>query len=158
MREIAFRGKRKNNGEWMYGGLVDLFVRYDSRITEDHGIGNTNFWRVIPKTIGQYTGIKDKNGVKIFEGDIIQLNIGYWQFSGHDDLETFLMGEIVYLPEVMSFGMRGVKDETWLSYEGEVDTIPFPSFNFDNSDIDVVGNIHDNPEFLEVTEVNTEES
>jgi hypothetical protein len=42
------------------------------RITEDHGVGNTNFWEVIPETLGQYTEIKDKNDVKIFEGDIVE--------------------------------------------------------------------------------------
>ncbi len=132
-REILFRGKRLDNGEWMGGDLV-LSATYPDKawIAESkifigkqlHGVGVRE---VDHATVGQYTGLADKNGVKIFEGDILR--------------HGRTLHEVVFERRNRSayFGWRVEADETW-------------HFDYDFlRQLEVVGNIHDNPELLEET-------
>lgn len=72
MREILFRGKRVDNGEWVYGFLVKMWGLYHIIDQNDEN----SAYMIKPETVGQFTGLCDKNGKKIFEGDIVKVTIG----------------------------------------------------------------------------------
>ena len=115
MREILFRGKRVDNCEWAYGYYTVC------RVTDDHVIdGKECNHVVIPGTVGQYTGENDKNGRKIFEGDIVRVNDKYV------DAVIFSNGCFCMESQIMMF------EFTYQCFD----------------EIEVIGNIHDNPELL----------
>ena len=149
MREILFRGKRIDNGEWVWGGYraekVGDYITAVS-IMEHLGHGAWNVYRVDPSTVGQYTGLCDKNGKKIFEGDVVKAVIVRDLGGGTENREE--TGIIGY----DKIGMIGLIAK----YAG---TIPVWSDFFqeltlsgciDDFWFDVIGNVHDNPELLEV--------
>ena len=118
MREIKFRGKRLDNGEWLYGSLVILNGRYF--IFDD-----ANRHEVDPTTVGEFTGLKDMHSAEIYEGDIIggsngSINGRYWPFQ-----------IIIEWDEAAC----GFNPPNW----GYMDSTHF---------FEIKGNIHDNPEFL----------
>lgn len=129
MREFLFRGKRTDNGEWVK--CSETYIRDGDGIWLSDE--NLNVVTVIPETVGQYTGLTDKNGVKIFEGDIVRYDVNY-----HD--------------MVISYGVENWGG--WLYEDMDDNMQAYSIYEFCLKDIAVVGNIHDNPELLKGGEDN----
>lgn len=135
MREILFRGKRTDNGEWMKGSYLKANIHWHERGIHKDWIASLTIqnggwcnvigkYAVIPETVGQYTGLTDKNGTKIFEGDIVKLFL----------IDGVAVGVILY--NESNFRFVFCEDNH--------------RYGFDNECIfEVIGNIHDNPELLE---------
>jgi hypothetical protein len=125
MREILFRGKRLDNGEWVEGSLWTWGEKIRIHLIFD--LPDSALWfRVDPNTVGQYTGLCDKNGKKIFEGDIVQ-------DSWNKPWPVLFCTEDVAscgccYPEFVGSG--------------------FKAKNINLMDCYVIGNIHDNPDLL----------
>lgn len=136
MREILFRGKRADSGEWVEGDLLQIKY-YNKPIIECKIMPQapvSSAYPVLPETVGQYTGLTDKNGVRIFEGDICK-------FKRFNDVHV---GEIVFNVTTASFIMWY---QSIVGAYGEKATQKMLLSVCD--DIEVIGNIHDNPELLE---------
>lgn len=124
MRTIKFRGKRVDKGEWVYGDLLRIHgVPY---IYPDPAPNGWMPYEVIPDTVGQFTGLLDKNGKKIYEGDVVRTLSGFVGYMRYN--ERFIRFEVAAPHE---------------SYdnEREPDGVPRESW-------EVLGNIHDSSELL----------
>lgn len=130
MREILFRGKRTDNGEWVQGLPADNINGRISKIDFYDGLTDCEIAEVIPETVGQFTGLTDKNGNKIFEGDIVTYDKEY---GG----ETREKGTVYWCEG--AFWVENVQDEEDSGLLGV----------FVNHQLEIIGNIHDNPELLE---------
>ena len=142
MREILFRGKRADNGEWVEGSLlvdypcckngIDETVRLFSILNLKTSEKVVKKVEVIPETVGQYTGLTDKNGTKIFEGDIIYKPPKYRIDTGETYKIIFANGSFQcdYLDESFSFCFDDLELGITLD------------------EFEIIGNIHDNPELL----------
>lgn len=135
MREILFRGKRLDNDEWVYGSFcMDALEQFNGLCGMDGFIrlydknkGKMQSHEVDRETVGQYPGLKDKNGKRIFEGDIVE---------GAD-----------YTAEDGGYGVVGFDDGAFeVSGNNCVGTF---HENYWGNDFEIIGNIHDNPELLE---------
>ena len=140
IREVLFRGKRKDNGEWIEGGYcycdnksyIVINTRYipDTRdwdeadYYEENPVYKPVFIEVISETVGQYTGLTDKNDTKIFEGNIVRgtdaIHRGR-EVYGYIDHKN---GSFVIVGDLMTH-------YRWLDYN-----------------VEIIGNIHDNPELI----------
>ena len=138
-REILFRGKSIGTGEWLYGHLFKYGLTAPSNVpcicvcVPKSWEEAYNLYTVHPDTIGQYTGLKDKNGKKIFEGDIVhikgdgfdgkEVGVDYHRVvTFHDGMICLSVGDVFHMP--INYYVHGLDD--W----------------------DVVGNITDTPELM----------
>lgn len=133
MREILFRGKRRDNGEWETGSFVGIRIWCSDARTyiADKMTGyNTP---VIPETVGQYTGLTDKNGKKIFEGDIIKLTIN-----------RSLIFSVNWVDDCGMFCLKCLSRHPRLNLEA-FDT---DFTTVDGDECEIIGNVFDNSDLL----------
>ena len=164
MREILFRGKRVGNGEWVYGSYVIQYGAHEiylpDGVDSEHGFDR---YHVIPETVGQYTGLTDKNGRKIFEGDIILY---------HHKVKKLVPCEDATQEEIQHYGLDHVtglglayRPTKTIRYKGYVtiDNLWGVNLNLTNNckwwlcekngqltSVEIIGSIYDNPELLQV--------
>ena len=147
MREILFRGKRLKDGKWVEGYIVPYALStYEEGIeiisTDGINYDELDGWQpsfsgdyVNPETVGQFTGMTDKNGKEIFEGDVVaftRVNALGWN--------THRVGEVRYYDELPIFYIMASTGDAW-------DWV-------DCENIEVIGNIFDDPELMEGGESN----
>jgi uncharacterized phage protein (TIGR01671 family) len=126
MREIEFRGKREDTGDWVYGRYIGDTLIDQHYIVRENAVGQhtqhyidwkePEVFTIDPETVGQYTGLEDKNGVKIFEGDVVR------------DRPSGLTSAVYWDEFHAVFCWR---NNLTIAASGE---------------LEVIGNIHDNPE------------
>lgn len=147
MREILFRGKREDNGEWVYGSFIPDLLEVFATADEQKEMTNWGFIKPFARvkeerymqyvdrsTVGQYIGQLDKNEKKIFDGDIVKVCLDPEIKIGVVELDWRIAGFIVKFPEgkCVTFldifqAKAHVQDKVW---------------------VEVIGNIHDNPELM----------
>lgn len=146
MREILFRGKRTDNGEWEYGSLLSPnefnaipHIVYIDYLNEYGDIGEIST-PVIPETVGQFTGLTDKNGVRIFEGDIVKCT---------DTINDFEFNSVVEFGNPNGEYNWGYQLKFISGEESNFDILCWVDMEETGAYIEVIGNIHDSPELLE---------
>ena len=138
MREILFRGKQEDNGEWVYGAYYHQTEFYGDDCDYHYIISSCDelednmmcFDGVIPETVGQYTGLTDKNGKRIFEGDIIDTPDRLIKVVWFERNAQFDLNFIKHAHDKKIINFKGIEMRDLKEYE-------------------VIGNIHDNPELIE---------
>lgn len=158
MREILFRGQTRRKGEkvrmdgtpvesnWVYGGALqgtgDHSIIYQTEPDIEKKVVYTD-------TLGQYTGLTDKNGVKIFEGDIIRFEDTYceggegYEYPGEWAVDTFNNAEIIIKDGCVCFGETLFEPSVYEDIQ-----LYYPNFNEWFEYAEVIGNIYDNPELI----------
>ncbi len=136
-REIKFRGKRLDNGEWAYGAFVpdELEQTHGKMVTwgfirrykPNRTVESVEMIEVDRNTVGQYTGLKDKNGKEIYDGDILWCDLGWKYAVEWDEEEGRFIGYTLENERKIVYVNRDPKSE-------------------------VIGNIYDNPELLQEVE------
>lgn len=163
MREILFRGKQADNSEWIVGSLLQdddgktYIVGYEHRGGIDGMIdAELTSWAVIPETVGQYTGLFDKNGKKIYEGDIVkmldyQTGVVTYEF-GAFGINVITGIDYDYLDSEIA-EVTGCNNCSYFCRSDDFISLYELMWNYnqenDNCDVvEVIGNIYDNSELI----------
>ena len=133
MREIKFRGKKVDNGEWIYGNLIADANKTEKYFIIENGVVSyenndkaikefiNDYIEIIPKTIGQFTGLYDKNNTPVYEGDIVKS-----PYTNDDNLYKIACSNF-------GFMLQGQKDGNYYDFIGDL-----------LGRLEVIGNIYDN--------------
>lgn len=145
MREIKFRGRGPDTGGWVYGEFLQHSVPrlnyytfkengwHDVPTIYSHTKGQGGKYHVVfAETVGEYTGLKDKNGREIYKGDIVK--------DHSDPMGNADVGIVVYVADRAMFAIR--------YYGGTEECITYGIYDCKQKELEVIGNIHDNPELL----------
>lgn len=143
--EYRFRGKRKDNNQWTYGSLI---TDIDQCRIHVYGTGESR--QVFPDTVGMWTGLKDKKGIDIYEGDIIEFVGGttHYLSCGNYASDDYSIGQILvvrYLKSGFTLSNIDILNCDAPNIVGNVKQYEF--WNHQIS-LKIIGNIHDNPELL----------
>lgn len=122
MREIKFRGKSADDNKWVFGDIQHIYGKLDI-VWEDGFFGQ----EVDPKTVGQFTGLTDKNGKEIYEGDLLK----------DSSEDTGVIWEVVYNEKQAAFCLKE---------HDIIGTAPLGEIMMYYPHLEVIGNIHDHPE------------
>lgn len=149
MKEIKFRGKRVDNGEWVYGSLIkDQGYGLGEDIYLIHNIDRGHVYRheVDPATVGQFTGLKDKEGKEIYEGDMIKCHYSKYphtskcsRYHGCDcrKVDKVTISVIEWFQSMCNHGYR-LNDKRGA-------TLMLTASKLHTMKAEIIGNIHDNP-------------
>lgn len=157
MREILFKGKKKDNGEWIEGYLLDGGMPGEKRIfigklvIGKWTVTADEFDEVDPDTICEYTGLTDKNGKKIWENDILMCH------GNSEDLVKTVFGEFgvrnietgSIVDKVVGWHYEIIPTDTISRCEPFCYSMPLTKDYIDRCEMEVVGSIFDNPELLQ---------
>lgn len=149
MREILFRGKEVESGEWVRGYFVSLNGNehriYNGYAETDCGDYYPDWFKVDPDTVGQFTGLYDKSGQGIYEGDLLD-GFQYPFYHEADDTHNYF-AEVCWFDRSYAFGIYTHKypaSKVNGISAGNTDLVE----EFNSADWVIIGNIHDNPELV----------
>ena len=142
-REIKFRGQRVDTKELVYGYYYCFEKKHYIHVVEQFtGGASLSCVEVIPETVGQYTGLNDKNSKEIYEGDIVSFDC-----YAYDEPENTYTGEVVYSNGNACFCLNGESES------GKCEYVPLCEIGGSYiTFVEVLGNIYDNPELLQEVE------
>lgn len=148
--EIKFRGKRIDNGEWVYGNFIihdDILRPLDIKYYYIENYRGDDRWEVDPKTAGQFTGLRDKTGKEIYEGDILSFD-GFITADNSFGFEPngYIYDKdsvhcVIWANKMAAWTLNFDEDEEW-KYMRDTHGLMCDEC------CEVIGNIHDNPELL----------
>jgi len=148
-REIKFKGKSLKTGEWLYGDLIQDIPNKRCAIVPQKRVWQVVKYEVIPESVGEYIGLKDKNGKEIYEGDICIFDI-LNTLNRHPDINPYkkYLHVIEWKSSIWGFTplypeLQHEDDREWKSFCGDNG-----NDNWDVNYFEVIGNIYENPELI----------